>query len=248
MRKIFAAFFALLVGFAPCVAFAGSTTVAGKDAGGTTRNFDVTTDGSSNYVPWLVICDATAAANCATVNSSHQVLTLDANSAAILTALGSPLQAGGNIGNISGTISLPTGAATSANQSTEISSLATIASNTGSPVPLGTTGGWTPKTTLALSTTVTSIKSSGGQLGFAQCDNNNAAWSYIQVFNVASGSVTLGSTAPTQVIPIPPNLPNGFVANVQGLQFNTAISVAATTSTTGSTGPGTAVNCTFGYN
>lgn len=40
-----------------------------------------------------------------------------------------------NITNISGTISLPTGAATAANQATEIASLATIATNTGAAVP-----------------------------------------------------------------------------------------------------------------
>lgn len=44
-----------------------------------------------------------------------------------------------NINNISGTISLPTGAATAANQATEISSLSTIASNTGK-VPASTAG------------------------------------------------------------------------------------------------------------
>ncbi len=46
-----------------------------------------------------------------------------------------------NITNVSGTVSLPTGAATAANQATEISSLATIATNTtnaGTPVVSGT--------------------------------------------------------------------------------------------------------------
>jgi len=40
-----------------------------------------------------------------------------------------------NITNVSGTVSLPTGAATAANQATEISSLATIATNTGAAIP-----------------------------------------------------------------------------------------------------------------
>ena len=45
-----------------------------------------------------------------------------------------------NITNISGTVSLPTGAATSANQSTANASLSTIATNSGAPVPdCGTT-------------------------------------------------------------------------------------------------------------
>jgi len=56
----------------------------------------------------------------------------------INTTLGSPLQAGGNITNVGGTVSLPTGAATAANQATEISSLSTIATNTGASVPAGT--------------------------------------------------------------------------------------------------------------
>jgi len=71
----------------------------------------------------------------------------------ILTALGSPFQAGGSIGNttfastqsgtwnitnISGTVSLPTGAATAALQTTGNSSLSTIASNTAAATPAGT--------------------------------------------------------------------------------------------------------------
>ena len=84
--------------------------------------------------------------------------------AAVVTALGSPFQAGGSIGNtsfgatqsgtwsvglnagtntigslnnISGTISLPTGAATAANQATQITSLATINTTLGSPFQAG---------------------------------------------------------------------------------------------------------------
>ena len=43
-----------------------------------------------------------------------------------------------NITNISGTVSLPTGAATSANQVTEYGYLSTIATNSGSAIPAGT--------------------------------------------------------------------------------------------------------------
>lgn len=72
--------------------------------------------------------------------------TVNARLATINTTLGTPFQAGGSIGNttfastqsgtwnitnVSGTVSLPTGAATSANQSTEITSLGTIATNSG---------------------------------------------------------------------------------------------------------------------
>lgn len=42
-----------------------------------------------------------------------------------------------NITNVSGTVSLPTGASTAANQATELTSLATIATNTGAAIPAG---------------------------------------------------------------------------------------------------------------
>jgi hypothetical protein len=119
------------------------------------------------------------------------------------------------------------------------------------PPGLGTANGWTITTITGwVGTTKTLIKGSQGQLGFAQCDNiGNAAATYIQIFNAAStGAVTLGSTLPTQVIPIPGLVTNGFVSNWIGLQYNTGIVVAATTTSTGSSAPGVAINCTFGFN
>lgn len=110
----------------------------------------------------------------------------------IITALGSPFQAGGSIGNssfgISGTLpayaATPTfnlgtlnGAATAANQSTEITSLSTIATNTGSIVPSGSASctltnsgdnGCTLTTNGASSITVENSGSIGGLVGI-QC-------------------------------------------------------------------------------
>jgi hypothetical protein len=60
---------ALLV-FLASPAFAGSTTVTGKDAGGVTRTFDVITDGSGNYVWEHGVCDGTAAAQCSAVKAA----------------------------------------------------------------------------------------------------------------------------------------------------------------------------------
>jgi hypothetical protein len=48
-------------------AIGGSSTISLKDGGGTTRNYDVITDGSGNYVGMMGVCDGTAAAQCATV-------------------------------------------------------------------------------------------------------------------------------------------------------------------------------------
>lgn len=168
------------------------------------------------------------------------------------------------------TLPLPTGAATAANQTTANTSLGTIATNTGnipakgqatmanstpvvlasdqSAVPVSlqaaTTGSWSASSQTGLTNTVVSVKGSAGSLGGYMFYNPNAAVAYIQVFNVASGSVTLGTTTPTYVIPIPP----AAAANVEfslGINHTTAISAAATTTATGSTAPSTALTGFF---
>jgi hypothetical protein len=52
-------------------ALAGSSTISVTPGSGAT--YDVVTDGSGNFVGQQVICDQAAAANCAGVNSSHQL-------------------------------------------------------------------------------------------------------------------------------------------------------------------------------
>lgn len=113
---------------------------------------------------------------------------------------------------------------------------------------LGTTNGWTPKLLNALSTTVVSIKSSAGEVGMLQCYNPNSSQAYIQVFNIASGSVSLGSSTPTLSIPIGPTATGGWALANPGINFSTAISIAATTTATGSTALSTAVDCNAVYN
>jgi hypothetical protein len=118
-----------------------------------------------------------------------------------------------------------------------------------SPPTLGSTvGGWTPKLLNSLSTTVTGIKSSAGQIGYIQCWNPNASVSYIQLFDALSGSVTLGSTVPKLSIGVPPTNSTGFVLPLVGVQFASAISTAVTTTATGNAAPSTAVDCNAAYN
>lgn len=103
-----------------------------------------------------------------------------------------------------------------------------------------TSGGWLISSQTALTNTVIAAKASAGQVGGHMFYNPNSSVSYIQAFNVASGSVTLGTTAPTLVIPIPA----AAAANVEwanGIAFGTAISFAATTTATGNTAPTTAL-------
>jgi hypothetical protein len=54
-------------------ALAGSSTVTVLDSTGATKTFNVTTDGSGHFVSQYVVCDQSAAANCATVDSSHNL-------------------------------------------------------------------------------------------------------------------------------------------------------------------------------
>lgn len=117
-------------------------------------------------------------------------------------------------------------------------------------VPLRTTGGWTKARLSGLSTTVTSVKNSAaGSLGMLVCGNPNASIIFIQVFDVATaGGVTLGSTAPDLSFQVDASSSVGFSLPVTGMAFANGIQMAATTTATGSTAPGSAANCNAGYN
>lgn len=87
-----------------------------------------------------------------------------------------------------------------------------------------------------LAATLTAIKSSEGQLCGLQVLNNQAAAAYVQLFDAATGSVTLGTTAPAMEVLAPATsqvnvpLPDG------GVWFDVAISAASTTTEAGATG------------
>jgi len=65
---------------------------------------------------------------------------------------------------------------------------------------------------------------------------------YLQLYNAASP--TVGTTAPTMVLPIPAGLASSFAtatykfsANIGGINFGTALALAVTTTHDGATGP-----------
>lgn len=98
----------------------------------------------------------------------------------------------------------------------------------------------------ALSNTKTAVKASAGKVYGWMVHNPSAATAYIQVWNVAIGSITVGTTAPTWTI----QLPAGASANVmseRGVTHSTEINVAATTTPTGSTAPATALVVSLFY-
>jgi hypothetical protein len=113
---------------APALAVCPSTLQL-KDNAGVTPNAKFSDDGSGNCLPNVVLFSGTTAVTQGTAANLNATVVGTGTFAAQLTG------ATNNINNIAGTISLPTGAATSANQATEIGSLATIATNTGAAIP-----------------------------------------------------------------------------------------------------------------
>lgn len=136
------------------------------------------------------------------------------------------------------------GSAVSLGQATKASSIPVTVASDQPSVP-GAGAGWTNVLESALSTTVSSVKASAGEFGGYFCYNPNTTVEYIQVFNASS--VTLGTTTPLMSLGIPPS--SAANLNIRnGINFSTAIQVAATTTPTGSTAPTTALNCNFWFN
>lgn len=119
----------------------------------------------------------------------------------------------------------------------------------GAPTLGSATGGWLKKQLFTLGATATQVVTGAHQLALPLCDGPNAAWTYLQLFDLASaGSVTVGTTVPDFVVPIAPGSNGGFSQSLVGLQFANGIQVAATTTPKGNTAPSTTETCGFGYN
>ena len=108
----------------------------------------------------------------------------------------------------------------------------------------------TPKaypTATGLTNSVVGIKTTPGQLALVHCYNPNASEIVLQFFNALSGAVTLGTTPPYSIVPIAPSSTGGWALSPLSVEFNTAISVAATTTSTGNTAPALLPDCTVYY-
>lgn len=103
----------------------------------------------------------------------------------------------------------------------------------------------------ALSTTVQTVKASAGTLVFFEASNANTSDAFLQVFDV-SGTVTLGTTTPTQSYLLPAGASSTLRGGVERVfvgpvNFANAIKIAATTTPTGNTAPSTALTVNIGY-
>jgi len=94
--------------------------------------------------------------------------------------------------------------------------------------------------------TAQALKASAGQLYGYHMYNPEAAVTFVHFYNVASGSVTVGTTNPQMTIAIP----NAGFADLSlpfGITFSTAITVAATTTAGGNGAPATGVSLVAWY-
>lgn len=105
-----------------------------------------------------------------------------------------------------------------------------------------------PYLNTALSNTVVNVKTSSGTVLGWSFVNKGGAEAYVQVFDSAAANVTLGTTTPKLVVWIPAGgaWEEKFTGETK-VGFYTAISLAATTTATGSSAPGTALIANIEY-
>jgi hypothetical protein len=108
-------------------------------------------------------------------------------------------------------------------------------------------------TDTAMGGTIDAVKGSSAIVYYVYIDNTlNGAPSYVKLYNLAGGSVTVGTTVPDMVLIAPANAritQNFFTTASPGVVFGTALSAACTTAggTAGSTSPGSSVIVTIAY-
>ncbi len=114
------------------------------------------------------------------------------------------------------------------------------------------TGGWSTfmatsaDGSTALTSTAQAIKGSAGTFGGYYIYNPNSAATYVHIYNVASGSVTVGTTNPQNTFCIPATS-GANLEITNGVNFSTAMSCAATTTGPGNTAPTIALEANFWY-
>ena len=108
-------------------------------------------------------------------------------------------------------------------------------------------------TSTAMGNTIEGIKASSALVYSVIIDNTlNAAATYVKLYNVASGSVTVGTTVPDEVIYVPASVIVThilYTGAAPGKTFGTALSAAAVTAggTAGVTSPSSAAAVTVTY-
>jgi hypothetical protein len=99
----------------------------------------------------------------------------------------------------------------------------------------------------ALTSTAQAIKGSAGTLLGYYVYNPNATAQFVQFYNTASGSVTVGTTTPLFMITVPAGSAANLWMQPAGIAFSTAISWAATSTAGGNGAPTTALDAVAWY-
>jgi hypothetical protein len=105
----------------------------------------------------------------------------------------------------------------------------------------------------AMGNAVDAVKASSAVVNYVIVDNTlNGSPVYVKLYNLASGSVTVGTTAPDEIVFVPANAIVTHVlytGAVSGKTFGTAVSAVCVTSggTAGSTSPALNVPVTISY-
>ena len=123
-----------------------------------------------------------------------------------------------------------------------------------SQVEVATPAGLFIFTDTAMGATIDGVKSSSAKIYSVTVDNslNGGAASYVKLWNAASGSVTIGVTAPDSILYVPAGAVITmylFTSSAPGKTFPTALSAACVTTggTTGSTPPSSSVVVSISY-
>lgn len=95
--------------------------------------------------------------------------------------------------------------------------------------------------------TAQALKASGGALYSLHVINENATDAYVQLFDTAAGSVTVGTTTPVYVLFVPANGAVEEKFTAPPLTFGTAITYACTTTATGNGDPSTGLVVSAAY-
>lgn len=102
--------------------------------------------------------------------------------------------------------------------------------------------GAVPYSTENLAGTVAAVKTSPGRIYGIQVLNENASAAFIQIFDLATGDVVLGTSVPLLQIRVAANSYVTVPVPATGIQFEDAISIASTTAASGGTGSGSGVD------
>lgn len=144
-----------------------------------------------------------------------------------------------------GTVTISTGNGVSG---TGVQRVSIASDSTGqiAPAANATATGFTTNQQNTLTNTKIAVKAAAGNMYGYRLYNPNTSYVYIQLFNALTGSVTLGTTSPTEVIPVPPG---GLIDETYPVPaaYNTGIVIAATTTATGLTAPASSLVATVRY-